>query len=268
MRGRQAGVVTIDLWHTLLDLPPYAEGEYLRRTWALGGETVAEAPPGPLAADVPRPMDPWAAFRQAYDEAVRAGREGSSVNVAAQAVRAGELAGRRVRPEAYERRLERLVDGTTFRVVPNARAMVEALRLGGYRLGLISNTIGEPGRFLARHLERHGLARSFDVLVWSDEHPWTKPSPQIFRYALEHLRSDAAHAVHVGDGPSDVLGAQGVGYRATILFEGSGEYAPEYRRLFMTGGGPALTPTHRARRLQEVPGLVDRELRPSSSSSP
>lgn len=266
MRGRQTGVVTLDLWHTLLDLPPYAEGEYMRRQWALGGEVVAASPPGPLAADVSTPLDPWAAFRRAYDEAVAAGRDGSTRTVEEQAHRAGELAGRRVRPGEYERRLVRLVAETQFRLVPDAKSVVEALRLGGYRLGLISNTIGEPGRLFVPHLERFGIARSLDVLVWSDEHPWTKPSQQIFRYALDRLRADASEAVHVGDGASDILGAQSVGYRATILFEGSGDYAPEYRERFAPTEGSTLRPTYRARRLKEIPGLVDRELRDARAS--
>jgi HAD superfamily hydrolase (TIGR01549 family) len=261
VRGRQTGVVTIDLWHTLVDLPPFAEGEYMRRQWALGGDSVAESPPGPLAADVNAPLDPWAAFRRAYDEAVAAGREGSTRTSEEQVRRAGELAGRRVRPGAYLRRLERLVGETQFRLVPDAKAMVEALRLGGYRLGLISNTIGEPGRLFVPHLARFGLSPSFDVFVWSDEHPWTKPSQQIFRYALERLRAPPSDAVHVGDGASDILGAQSVGYRATILFEGSGDYDPEYRERFAPQPGATLNPTHRARRLKEIPALVDRELR-------
>lgn len=268
--GRQRGVVTFDLWHTLLDLAPFAESEYMRRQWSLGGETVAEAPPGPLAAGLERPMDPFDAFRRSYDHAVAAAREGATVTPAEQLRRAASWAARRPNPERYEERLRRLVDATPFRAVPRAKEVLESLRTGGYRIGLISNTIGEPGRFFRPTLDKYGLTRSFDAFVWSDEHPWTKPAPQLFRFALDALRSNAADAVHIGDGASDILGAQGVGYRATILFEGSTQYAPEYRALFASTPAEPLTPTHRARRLEEIPGLVDRELqgRPAEAPQP
>ena len=261
LNARGVGVATFDLWHTLIDLPPYAESDYMRRQWALGGETIAEAGPGPLAAGESEAMDPWAAFRRAYEEAVAAAREGSTISPAGQIRRAAGLAGRAPRPEAYEERLERLVAATPFRPVPKARAMLEALRVAGYRLAVISNTVGEPGRFLAKVLERHGLSRAFDAFAWSDEHPWAKPSPQLFQFALRALRAKPSDAVHIGDGSADILGAQTVGYRATILFEGSVDYAPEYRALFTPASAVALTPTYRTKKLEEIPELVDRELR-------
>ncbi|MCI4326050.1 MAG: HAD family hydrolase [Thermoplasmata archaeon] len=254
-----AHAVTFDLWHTLLDLPPFAEAEYMRRQWAIGGEVVADAPEGPVSPDVSIALDPWDAFRRAYEEAVVAAREGSTVTPGTQVVRAGALAGRRPRPETYEQRLERLVDDTPFRAVRGAKPVLESLRMYGCRLAIISNTVGEPGRSLERALARHGLARSFDAFVWSDEHPWTKPSRQLFDFALGRLHAKASEAIHVGDGPSDILGAQGAGYRATILFEGSTDYAPDYRKLFVPTAGPPLAPSHRARKLDEILPLVHRE---------
>jgi HAD superfamily hydrolase (TIGR01549 family) len=249
--------VTFDLWHTLLDLPPYAESDYLRRQWALGGETISEAEEGPLAPELSTPMDPWAAFRKAYDEAVFAARTGSSVSPAEQIRRAASLAGRRAHPDTYERRLERLVEQTPFRAVRGAKGVLEKLRLAGCRLAVISNTIGEPGRLFPPILERYHLARSFDAFVWSDEHPWAKPSPAIFQEALRRLGAHPAEAIHIGDGSSDILGARAAGYKASILFEGSVDYAPEYRALFAPASATKLEPTYRVRRLEEIPPLVE-----------
>jgi len=250
--------VTFDLWHTLLDLAPFAESEYMHRQWALGGECVETAPSGPLAADAAAPLEPWAAFRRAYEETVTAARNGSSISPAGQLARAGALAGRRPDPDAYRRKLERLVADTPFRVVRGAKGVLESLRMYGCRLAIISNTIGEPGRLFAPILKSHGLLPSFDALVWLDEHPWAKPAPQLFGYALGKLGAEPGNAIHVGDGASDIVGAQGAGYRATILFEGSTEYAPEYRTLFAPGSATKLEPSYRARRLDEIPGLVHR----------
>jgi FMN phosphatase YigB (HAD superfamily) len=252
--------VTFDLWHTLLDLPAYAESNYMRRQWALGGETIAEAEGGPLAPERTTPMDPWEAFRTAYDEAVVAARTGSSVPPAAQIRRAASLAGKRARPEVYEGRLRRLVEQTPFRPVRGGKAVLEQLRIGGCRLAVVSNTIGEPGRFFAPILEHHHLARSFDTFVWSDEHPWTKPSPAIFREALRRLGADPGESIHIGDGSSDILGAQAAGFKQTILFEGSVDYGPEYRTLFAPASSVRLEPTHRVRKLEEIPPLVEAAL--------
>ncbi|HEV8049561.1 MAG TPA: HAD family hydrolase [Thermoplasmata archaeon] len=252
--------VTFDLWHTLLDLAPIAESEYMHRQWALGGECVGRAPEGPLAAELSAPLEPWTAFRRAYEEAVVAARHGSTISPEGQLLRAGALAGRRPSAEEYLRRLERLVGETPFRSVRGAKGVLEALRMYGCRLGVISNTIGEPGHLFSKVLQTHGLLRSFDTLVWSDEHPWAKPAPELFGYALRQLGTEAGNAIHVGDGSSDVLGAQAAGYRATILFEGSTEYAPEYRALFAPAAAAGLRPSYRVRRLEEIPDLVHREL--------
>ena len=128
----------------------------MRRQWAIGGEVVADAPEGPVSPDVSVALDPWDAFRRAYQEAVVAAREGSTVTPGAQVVRAGALAGRRPRPETYEQRLERLVDDTPFRAVRGAKAVLESLRMYGCRLadhlehrrgaGTVARTGPRPGR--------------------------------------------------------------------------------------------------------------------------
>ncbi|MCI4329902.1 MAG: hypothetical protein L3J80_03410, partial [Thermoplasmata archaeon] len=58
-------------------------------------------------------------------------------------------------------------------------------------------------------------------------------------------------------GPSDILGAQAAGYRATILFEGSSDYAPEYRTLFAPASASPWKPTHKVRKLEEIPPLIE-----------
>jgi len=85
-----------------------------------------------------------------------------------------------------------------------------------YKLGLISNFgIPECGRKL---LEVFGLKEYFDFIVISAEVNQRKPSPKIFKNALQRLGVDASRAVFVGDTLDlDVIGAQSVGMKTVLI---------------------------------------------------
>lgn len=88
---------------------------------------------------------------------------------------------------------------------------------GRYKLGLISNFgIPECGRAL---LDVFGLSKFFDVVLISGEVNQRKPSPKIFRRALQALNVDSSRAVFVGDMLDlDVSGPKSVGMK-TLLIE-------------------------------------------------
>jgi len=89
------------------------------------------------------------------------------------------------------------------------------LRRRGLQVGLISNTGRTWGRFLRRIQEEAGILDLFDATVFSDEVRRRKPAPEIFTAALEALRVEPAHTVHVGDdAEADIRGAQALGMRA------------------------------------------------------
>jgi len=93
-----------------------------------------------------------------------------------------------------------------------------------YKLGLISNfAIPECGRKL---LDTFGLKECFDFVLISAEVNQRKPSPKIFKKALQKLRVDASRAVFVGDMVDlDVMGAQSVGMKTVLIRRRpSGEY--------------------------------------------
>lgn len=85
-----------------------------------------------------------------------------------------------------------------------------------YKLGLISNFgIPECGR---RLLEMFGLKEYFDLIVISAEVNQRKPSPKIFKNALQKLGVDASRAVFVGDMMDlDVIGPQSVGMKTILI---------------------------------------------------
>jgi FMN phosphatase YigB (HAD superfamily) len=222
--------VTFDLWHTLVYLEPEAETEYLARQFQAAMEVLEGSP---LRSTEPSASwaEPRAAFETELRRAVEESHAGRTVTPGEQIVRAAGACGREPRPEAYEAALGRLIASTPFTTAPGAHEALAAVRELGVAVGIVSNTVGEPGRYLREALRTYGFDREVEVYTFSDEHPWTKPAPEIFRWALEHLGSDPPIAMHVGDGWADLEGARRAGLRAGILYTGLQRYAPEYRAL-------------------------------------
>jgi len=222
--------VTFDLWHTLVHLEVSEEARYLERQLDAAARVLAAAPDAPGA-----PSRSTGELREAFARELRAAvvasHEGRSVTPAEQIARAAEATGRLARPEAYVRELEHIVATTRFIAAPGAREAIERLRSQGYAVGVISNTVGEPGRFLRRALVPLGFDAAVERYVFSDEEAWAKPSPEIFRATLTRLGSEASRAVHVGDSWADIEGARRAGLRAGVLFTGLQQYAPQYRDL-------------------------------------
>lgn len=251
--------VTFDLWHTLIYLEPADEEAYMRSQLALAVDVLRSAAvrPGAPSLPVERLRE---AFAAEYARAVALAQQGTSVTPGAQLERAAAATGRDVAPQEYLDRLAALVARTPFRLASGAKETVGSLRDAGLRTAIISNTTGEPGSSIRPALRAFGLDELFDAVIFSDERPWSKPSPQIFQDALSALGAPAGRAVHVGDGWADIEGARRAGFCGGILFTGLQNYGEEYRRLFsLKGRAETLTP-YRTDRLSEVPDIVARLL--------
>lgn len=94
-----------------------------------------------------------------------------------------------------------------FEPVPGASAALARLRQAGLALACISNW----DISLAGHLERAGLAGSFDEIVSSAEAGVAKPDAAVFLVALDRLGVPPERALHIGDGDSDESGAAAAG---------------------------------------------------------
>jgi FMN phosphatase YigB (HAD superfamily) len=258
--------VTLDLWHTLIYLPPEDEEAYMAHQLAMGQEVLAASRPLPGAPSL-SDADLGRAFERAYTRAVAASAEGRSVTPAQQVVQAARETQRAVDPNDYLARLKTEIGRTRFRVAPGALDLLRDLRDDGYRVGVISNTVGEPGAFLRPILANMGFDRYVESWVFSDEHPWTKPSPEIFRLALTELRESPAQAVHVGDGWADLEGSRRAGYRAAVLFTGLTAYGARYRELFLAGVPEDPKTHYRTDRLADV-GPIVQKLLPIERGSP
>ncbi len=114
--------------------------------------------------------------------------------------------------EIAARVVRRWEQAAQFELYDDVLPALRDLRHGGLRLGLISNTSRDLGVFV-RHF-------SLDVDAWlaSGSYGKVKPSPLIFRAALELVGCEPAAALMVGDSPrDDVAGARAVGMRALLL---------------------------------------------------
>lgn len=253
--------VTVDLWHTLMYLPAEDEETYMAHQLAMGREVLAESPRLPGAPE--RTLEELGqAFEKEYTAAVEASFQGRTVTPAEQLSRAAHETGRSADPRDYLERLRGEIGRTHFRRAPGAIEFLRGLRKDGYRVAVISNTVGEPGAFLRPVLHTMQLDQYAETFVFSDEHPWTKPSPEIFRFALDRLATSPSLAVHVGDSASDIEGARRTGYRGAVLFTGLHAYGAQYRKLFLASESDPPEAPYQAATLREAGRLVRKLLAP------
>ncbi len=222
--------VTFDLWHTLVYLEPEGEAAYLAGQFEAAIRVLERSAPLP-GREPSSPGELRAAYDAELHRAVAESHAGRSVTPAEQITRAALSTGRTPDPAAFEAALGELVRTSAFRVADGAVATLRRLRELGFGVGIISNTVGEPGRFLKERLAADGFEPVVEVYTFSDEHPWAKPAAEIFRTTLQRLGSSADRAIHVGDGWADLAGARNAGLAAGVLFDGLQRYAPEYRAL-------------------------------------
>ena len=115
----------------------------------------------------------------------------------------GEIAGKIVR---------RWEEAAQFELYDDVLPVLDELRRSGLRIGLISNTSRDLGAFV-----RH-FALDVDAWLASGSYGKVKPSPLVFRAALELVGCEPGAALMVGDSPrDDVAGARAVGMRALLL---------------------------------------------------
>lgn len=89
----------------------------------------------------------------------------------------------------------------TLTLYPSIVKMLESLRAGGARLGIVSL---KPRRAGERELDLVGLRDYFEVVVWGDDVSRPKPEPDGCLKAIAELKSVGGSAVMCGDSPSDI----------------------------------------------------------------
>ncbi|MEX1103570.1 MAG: HAD-IA family hydrolase [Dehalococcoidia bacterium] len=108
-------------------------------------------------------------------------------------------------------------DAAGQRLYDDARALLASLRMRGYAVGVVTNTIF-PAHLLWRNLSRLGIAGYIDVLVTSVDVGFGKPHPAPYQRALADLKLQPHEAIFVGDREeTDIAGARAAGMRAVLL---------------------------------------------------
>ena len=98
---------------------------------------------------------------------------------------------------------------------PETPALLEKLQ-GEYKLGIVTNFMDGPTA--RRVFDDLGYEEIFDSLIVSAEMGYMKPSPVLFRRALDELGSKPENAIMVGDTYEvDVVGARKAGIRGVLV---------------------------------------------------
>ncbi len=104
-----------------------------------------------------------------------------------------------------------------LRLYDDARALLASLRMRGYVVGVVTNTIF-PGHFLRANLGNLGIAGYVDSLVTSLDAGFGKPHPAPYQRALADLALQPDQAIFVGDRlETDIAGARAAGIHAVLL---------------------------------------------------
>jgi HAD superfamily hydrolase (TIGR01549 family) len=252
--------VLFDLWHTLVYLDPSEEERYMTDQIETMARVFGQWTLSPRGRHPPL-HDAHTAAEQVRAEAVEAAGRGVSIPLATQALHGAHRLGRAARPLEYSQALTELVEHTDFRLSPGVSEALAELQRRHFRLGVVSNTIGEPGESLQRMLDRAGVGKYLEAWAFSDQLPWTKPAPEIFWHCLGMLSTRRERCVHVGDGWADLAGARAAGLRAGILYTGERKYGATYGRLIGLNRPELREAEFRVERFADLPELVERLLR-------
>ncbi|WP_304105973.1 HAD family phosphatase [Mycolicibacterium bacteremicum] len=94
---------------------------------------------------------------------------------------------------------------------PGVAETIQRARQDGLRLGFVTTTSADNIRALLSALAPEIDTASFDLIVDSSSVSTGKPDPEAYRYALDQLGEDAAHAVAIEDNAGGVQAATAAG---------------------------------------------------------
>ncbi|MFO0964482.1 MAG: HAD-IA family hydrolase [Gemmataceae bacterium] len=135
---------------------------------------------------------------------------------------------------------------TGTRLLPGARAALEALHAAGIRLGICSN---KPRAFTERIVTHLGIAEFFAALLGPEDVRHIKPAPDMLLTGIKRLNVSAAETLYVGDMVVDIRTARAAGVRVWVVPTGSDS----------RGGLESAAPDRLIENLAVIPGLIASE---------
>jgi len=128
-----------------------------------------------------------------------------------------ELGEEKLRPVSHELTYQyRQVKGKR-RVVEGGLEVIRTLHRRGYKLGIISNLIGEHEIYM--WLEEDGLTQYFDAVILSSQCGIRKPDPAMYLMGCEALGLQPWECVSVADNLNrDITGAKAANIGLNVLF--------------------------------------------------
>lgn len=212
--------ITFDLWNTLIFLDDNERQEYAKKRFILAQYVSRRQPESTAGEPKNHDLMLLEQLQLARLAALSAARKGVTITPEDQVGFAARRSGLVCDLQEYLLKLEALIQSLPIKVTPHILEVLAELKGHGFLIGVISNTIDEPGRLIRPICGKLGLSRYIDVFTFSDELPWTKPSPRIFDMAHMGLGVPARSTFHVGDSALDLLGARRARCKAAILYTG------------------------------------------------
>ncbi|MHC1578768.1 MAG: HAD-IA family hydrolase [Dehalococcoidia bacterium] len=101
-----------------------------------------------------------------------------------------------------------------IKAFPGAIKLINALNKGNFKLALVSSAPRENIHLALRELN---LAEIFDCVVFGQEVPESKPSPQIYLAAAKKLNAAPGHCVAIEDSPLGLKAAKAAGMKCLAV---------------------------------------------------
>ena len=191
--------VTCDGWYTLFGLPRATRATYARRHRAIWRRALLDS------GLEPGTSEGW--VDALYDHLRTLEFAGRTPPIGEQVVWLATATGMPITAAGVRRELDRLLVESPVRAAPGVHDGLAGLKALGLRLGIVSNVVFESEAGVRAVLRRLDLDCYFDARTFSSGRPWGKPRPELFWACLARLHRPPSAAVHIGDGPYDVLGA-------------------------------------------------------------
>ena len=117
--------------------------------------------------------------------------------------------------------IENLIAEHEMGIIPERYIKVLKEIAQTHRLGIISD-IWSDSKLFFQKFKQAGIIDLFDIILFSSDLGIIKPSPLIFKKAIDHFAIDASRIVYIGDSfRRDVQGAKNIGISAIWINHGN-----------------------------------------------